>query len=104
MASADVAIGRRGPSRTRRLRRGYSRYWFAYAMLAPVAFVLLLLVILPLFKGIQASFTNVSATTSGTRFDPVTLKEVPLAPKSVGLDNYPSVLRSAEFHHTLVWT
>jgi arabinogalactan oligomer/maltooligosaccharide transport system permease protein len=63
-----------------------------------------LLVALPLVEGVRASFTNVSATTSGTRFDPVTLKDVPLAPRSVGLDNYSSVLRSAEFHRTVVWT
>jgi arabinogalactan oligomer/maltooligosaccharide transport system permease protein len=110
MATAEAAaLGRqRKPSRARRLRRGYGRYWFAYAMLIPVGLVMAVLVLYPLVSGIHASFTNVSPQTSGTRFDPVRLKDVPVSPKWIGLDNYTAVLRSAEFHRvflfTLVWT
>src|SRR6266498_2277731 len=57
-ASAPLARRRRGPSFRTRLRLSWQQWWFAYAMLVPVALVMGVLVFYPLVRGILFSFTD----------------------------------------------
>jgi arabinogalactan oligomer/maltooligosaccharide transport system permease protein len=82
-------------------RRGFSRWWFAYAMLLPVAVVMGVLVFYPLVRGILLSFTDADRFSIGSKF-------VPSSYHYIGVDNYTDVLTSSEFRRvagfTFVWT
>lgn len=67
----------------------YRQWWFAYAMLAPVAIVVGVLVLYPLAEGLILSFTDATAANSGDVRNPPSFQ-------FVGLDNYLSVLSGAE--------
>lgn len=92
---------RGGPSRGERLRRSFDRYWFAYAMLAPVFIVMGVLVFYPLVQGIYLSFTNADELNFGG-------KDIPSTYEWIGLDNYKTIFTSAEFKSvawfTVIWT
>jgi arabinogalactan oligomer / maltooligosaccharide transport system permease protein len=94
---------RRGgpPSFAGRVRRSFAQWWFAYAMLIPVFVVMGVLVFYPLARGIYLSFTNADQFTIGG-------KDIPATYTRVGLDNYETILKSAEFKSvawfTVVWT
>lgn len=101
LATSRPAAGRsRGPWRSR-MRRTWERYWFAYAMLAPVMIVMLVLVFYPLARGIWLSFTDANQYTLGSAF-------MPPSYQWIGFDNYIEVLTSKEFRSVLqftaVWT
>jgi arabinogalactan oligomer / maltooligosaccharide transport system permease protein len=88
-----------------RLRRSWDKYWYAYAMVAPVVIVLGGLIIYPLVRGVLLSLTNATTRNIGNpRFNR------PGTYKSVGLDNYSNVLsnQDGQFYkvlvRTLVWT
>ncbi|EFF90676.1 MULTISPECIES: carbohydrate ABC transporter permease [Streptomyces] len=91
------------PARVSALRRSWDKYWYAWAMVAPVAVVITVLVLYPLGYGFYQSLTNANesnvATTIGAFHRPATYD-------FVGLDNYWHVLSGADgdFYPRLVWT
>jgi arabinogalactan oligomer/maltooligosaccharide transport system permease protein len=93
--------GRGGPSIGRRLRLGFGRWWFAYAMLTPVFVVMALLVLYPLIRGVYYSFTDANQYNALNPLQPSTYKWT-------GIDNYTQILKSQEFRSVLgftaVWT
>jgi arabinogalactan oligomer / maltooligosaccharide transport system permease protein len=86
-----------------RIRRFFHVHWYAYAMLLPVAVVMLLLVGYPLARGVFLSFTDANARNVGNRF-------LPPSYEVVGLENYADLLtgREGNFYpvlaRTVVWT
>jgi arabinogalactan oligomer/maltooligosaccharide transport system permease protein len=94
------------PGRPRsRLRRSWDKYWYAYAMVAPVVVVLGGLIIYPLIRGVILSLTNATTRNIGNpRFGR------PGTYHGVGLDNYTNALsnQDGQFYkvlvRTLVWT
>ncbi|MEU2742506.1 sugar ABC transporter permease [Streptomyces sp. NPDC007095] len=91
------------PPRVSALRRSWDKYWYAWAMVTPVAIVLTVLVLYPLGYGIYQSLTDANesnvASTIGAFHRPATYK-------FVGLDNYWHVLSGADsdFYPRLLWT
>lgn len=100
-ARAETPPGRR-PGR---LRRSWDKYWYAYAMVAPVVAVLSVLIVYPLIRGIVLSFTNANGRNIG---NPRLGR--PSTYRNVGLDNYQNILsnQDGQFYkvlvRTLVWT
>lgn len=91
----------RGPSLSRRIRRGWDRWWFAYAMLLPVVVVMGVLVFYPLARGIAFSFTNADRYTIGGQ-------DIPSSYAYTGLENYEALDDDPNFWSVLsftgVWT
>jgi arabinogalactan oligomer/maltooligosaccharide transport system permease protein len=99
-----------------RLRRGWEKHWYAWAMVAPVVLVLAGLVLYPLVRGVYLSFTNATEANqvaencvrsiTGT----VACTRNPNAAHFIGLDNYQRVLSGqvGQFWQwlgiTLLWT
>jgi arabinogalactan oligomer/maltooligosaccharide transport system permease protein len=77
------------------------QWWFAYAMLAPVAIVMGLLVFYPLVRGIMLSFTDADRFSIGNKFVPATYHYI-------GLRNYKDILTSSDFRRvaefSVIWT
>jgi arabinogalactan oligomer/maltooligosaccharide transport system permease protein len=97
-----VARGRRGArGPLGAARRGFHQWWFAYAMLAPVAIVMGLLVFYPLVRGIMLSFTDADRFSIGNKFVPATYHYI-------GLRNYKDILTSSDFRRvaefSVIWT
>jgi arabinogalactan oligomer/maltooligosaccharide transport system permease protein len=96
------------PDRNRRpsrLRRSWDKYWYAYAMVAPVVIVLGALIFYPLVRGVLLSLTNATNRNIGNpRFNR------PGTYRNIGLDNYTNILsnQDGQFYkvlvRTLVWT
>jgi arabinogalactan oligomer/maltooligosaccharide transport system permease protein len=90
-----------GPSVGQRVRQGYNRWWFAYAMLVPVFVVMGALVFYPLVRGILFSFTDADRFNIGNKFIPSTYHYI-------GVRNFKDILRSSDFRSVLgftaVWT
>ncbi|MFG3016868.1 carbohydrate ABC transporter permease [Streptomyces cinerochromogenes] len=100
----ETARGRRRAHRTPgTVKRAWDKYWYAWAMVAPVAIVITLLVLYPLGYGFYQSLTNATesnvATTIGAFHRPATYD-------FVGLDNYWHILSGADgdFYPRLWWT
>ena len=99
-----------------RLRRHWDRYWFAWAMVAPVVVVLGVLVFYPLARGVYLSFTNTTEANQNAEIciRSITGAEVcepnPDVARFVGLETYTRVLTGeiGEFWHqfmiTMIWT
>ncbi|MGW0880379.1 carbohydrate ABC transporter permease [Streptomyces sp. NPDC002671] len=91
------------PARVSALRRSWEKYWYAWAMVTPVAIVIGVLVLYPLGYGFYQSLTDANeanvATTIGAFHRPATYK-------FVGFDNYWHILSGADgdFYPRLVWT
>ena len=104
---------RRRPSR---LRRSWDKYWYAWAMVAPVVIVLLVLIFYPLARGIFLSFTNLTEANQLTEIvHQVDHRGEDCRPNPngwtfVGLDNYVDVLSGEVgefwpwFTITVIWT
>ncbi len=108
MSVSDQALEPAVSQRTRRargpfgrLRRGFHQWWFAYAMLAPVAVVMGVLVFYPLVRGIMLSFTDADRFSIGNKY-------VPSSYAYVGLKNYKDILTSEDFRSvaefSVIWT
>lgn len=88
-----------------RLRRSWDKYWYAYAMVAPVVAVLGVLIFYPLVRGIFLSLTNATTRNSG---NPAAGR--PPTYHTVGPDNYANILtgKEGQFYEvlvrTLIWT
>ena len=99
-----------------RLRRGFDKHWYAYAMVIPTVLVLGVLVLYPLVQGVYQSFTNLNEANAQSEIctkvlgGAETCKPNPQAAKFVGVDNYVDVLSGnvghfwLQFTNTLVWT
>jgi arabinogalactan oligomer/maltooligosaccharide transport system permease protein len=99
-----------------RLRRGFDKHWYAYAMVIPTVFVLGVLVLFPLVQGVYQSFTNLNESNQKSEIctkvlgGAETCQPNPNQAEFVGLDNYVSVLTGEvghfwlQFTNTLVWT
>ena len=104
------------PHRLRRLRHGWEKHWYAWAMVAPVVFVLAVLILYPLGRGLYLSFTNATEANQLAEncVRSITGTEVctpnPNAARFVGTENYQNVLSGqvGEFWQwlgtTLLWT
>ena len=87
------------------LKRSWDKYWYAWAFIAPVVIVMVVIILWPLIQGIFLSFTDASeknvAQVIGGR-------EIPATYDIVGLKNYVDVLTSSTFWiifaRTVVWT
>jgi ABC-type sugar transport system permease subunit len=99
--SAPSARRRRGPGLRARIRLGFHQWWFAYAMLLPVAVVMGLLVFYPLVRGILFGFTDANAFNIGNRY-------IPSSYHYIGIRNFREILGSSQFRSVLgftaVWT
>lgn len=103
-------------TRTARLKQGFDRHWYAYAMVIPTVLVLGVLVIYPLFQGIYQSFTDLNESNQRAEIctkvlgGAETCRPNPNRAEFVGIDNYVSVLSGEvgdfwlQFGNTLVWT
>ncbi len=96
---------RRGPFA--RMKQSYDRYWYAWAMSAPVVLVLGLVVLYPLGRGVYLSLTNATSLNVGRT---IGMNHIPDTYSWVGLHNYEQILSGADHEFwphvgwTLVWT
>ncbi|MFD8479842.1 carbohydrate ABC transporter permease [Kitasatospora sp. NPDC059673] len=92
-----------------RIRLSYSKYWYAYAMVAPVVIVLGVLVGYPLVRGFYLTLTNATSLNVGRQ---IGVNHIPDSFDFVGLDNYADVLWGptaydrfwSHFIWTVIWT
>ena len=99
-----------------RLRRGFDKHWYAYAMVIPTVLVLGALVFYPLVRGVFQSFTNLNEANQQAEVctkvlgGAETCKPNPNQAEFVGLDNYVDILTGEvgsfwlQFVNTIVWT
>ncbi len=87
----------------RALKRSWDRHWYGWAMVAPVAVVIAVLVLYPLGYGAYLSLTNANETNVAKD---IGVNHVPATFHFVGLDNYWHVLSGTdgEFYARLEWT
>ncbi|MFC4120835.1 carbohydrate ABC transporter permease [Nonomuraea zeae] len=102
-AAGESARGRSGRRHDRpgRLRRSAARHWYAWAMIAPVAVVMLVLIGWPLARGVYLSLTDATEANIGRT---IGVNVIPASYEFVGLDNYLQILTSGLFWDKLVWT
>ncbi len=101
--------GGRRPGPLQRLRRGYQKYWYAYAMIAPVVVVLGVLVGYPLVRGFYLTLTDANSLNSART---IGVNHIDATYTFVGLDNYKDILFGptaydrfwSHFLWTVVWT
>jgi arabinogalactan oligomer/maltooligosaccharide transport system permease protein len=100
---ADKQRERRAKSGSGAIRRSFDKYWYAYAMAAPVAVVLVVLVGYPFAWGMYLSLTNATEANMGRD---IGVNHIPATYKFVGLDNFTNILSGADghFYSTLSWT
>ncbi|MFD9129881.1 carbohydrate ABC transporter permease [Kitasatospora sp. NPDC059571] len=97
------------PGIVQRLKLSYSKYWYAYAMIAPVVLVLGTLVGYPLGKGVYYTLTDANSLNVGRQ---IGVNHIPDSFKFVGLHNYADILWGpgsydrfwSHFIWTIVWT
>ena len=91
--------------RRRRVSAGrlLQRYWYGWAMVAPIVLVLALLVVYPLGKGLWLSMTNATELNSARN---IGANHIKATYHGVGWDNYVNVLSGEDgnFYPRLVWT
>ncbi|UBU17591.1 carbohydrate ABC transporter permease [Nonomuraea gerenzanensis] len=94
---------RRGRRRERPgpLRRSLGTHWYAWAMVAPVIAVMLVLIGWPLARGVYLSLTDATEANIGRT---IGVNVIPATYEFVGLENYVRILTSAVFWDKLVWT
>ncbi|MEV0389083.1 sugar ABC transporter permease [Nonomuraea sp. NPDC050643] len=98
-AAGDSARGSRHDKR--RQRRSMSTHWYAWAMIAPVLVVMLVLIGWPLARGIYLSLTDATEANIGRT---IGVNVIPSTYEFVGLDNYLQILTSSLFWDKLLWT
>ncbi|MDT0461535.1 carbohydrate ABC transporter permease [Streptomyces gibsoniae] len=111
----DRATGkRRGdrgprPGLGQRIRNGYQKYWYAYAMTAPVVVVLAVIVGYPLIRGFYLTLTDANSLNSART---IGVNHIAATYKFIGFDNYKDILFGplsydrfwSHFLWTVVWT
>jgi arabinogalactan oligomer/maltooligosaccharide transport system permease protein len=109
-AAAKPGGGRgRGPGPLQRLKNGYQKYWYAYAMIAPVVVVLGVLVGYPLVRGFYLTLTDADSLNSART---IGVNHIDATYRFIGLGNYKDVLFGplsydrfwSHFIWTVVWT
>ena len=102
-----------GPSRrpglVTRLKNGYQKHWYAYAMIAPVVVVLAVIVLYPLVRGFYLTLTDANSLNSART---IGVNHIDATYKFIGLDNYADILWGptaydrfwSHFIWTIVWT
>ena len=85
------------------LKRSWDKYWYAWAMVAPVVIVIGVLVMYPLGYGTYLSFTNANERNVAQNIGPI---HIPASYTFVGLHNYWQILSGQEgdFYPRLEWT
>ncbi|MEV8097072.1 sugar ABC transporter permease [Kitasatospora sp. NPDC085879] len=97
------------PGLVQRLKLSYSKYWYAYAMIAPVVIVLGVLVGYPLVRGVYLTLTDATSLNTGRQ---IGVNHIPDSFNFVGLHNYADVLWGpgsydrfwSHFVWTIAWT
>ncbi|TDE31003.1 sugar ABC transporter permease [Nonomuraea mesophila] len=84
-----------------RLRRALSAHWYAWAMIAPVVVVMLVLIGWPLARGVYLSLTDATEANMGRT---IGVNVIPSTYEFVGLDNYLQILTSGLFWDKVLWT
>jgi arabinogalactan oligomer/maltooligosaccharide transport system permease protein len=111
----DRATGKRRGDRAprpglgQRIRHGYQKYWYAYAMIAPVVLVLAGIVAYPLIRGVYLTFTDANSLNSART---IGVNHIAATYKFIGLGNYKDILFGplsydrfwSHFLWTVVWT
>ncbi|MFJ9420988.1 carbohydrate ABC transporter permease [Streptomyces sp. NPDC101249] len=111
----DRATGKRHGDRAprpglgHRLRHGYRKHWYAYAMITPVAVVLGVLVLYPLLYGLYLTLTDANSLNTART---IGVNHIDATYKFIGLDNYRDILFGAtaydrfwsHFLWTIAWT
>ncbi|MEU6607602.1 sugar ABC transporter permease [Streptomyces shenzhenensis] len=111
----DRATGKRHGDRAprpglgQRLKHGYQKHWYAYAMIAPVAVVLGVLVLYPLVYGLYLTLTDADSLNTART---IGVNHIAATYEFIGLDNYKDVLFGptaydrfwSHFLWTIVWT
>ncbi|WP_374204039.1 carbohydrate ABC transporter permease [Streptomyces sp. HPF1205] len=92
---------RRGPLPS--IRRSWDKYWYAWAMVAPVVIVIAVLVLYPLGYGVYLSFTNANEANVAKNIGAF---HVGATYHFVGLHNYWQILsgKDGDFYPRLEWT
>ncbi|MFE1953375.1 MULTISPECIES: carbohydrate ABC transporter permease [Streptomyces] len=97
------------PGPIRRLKDSYRKYWYAYAMIAPVVVVLGVLVGYPLARGFYLTLTDANSLNSART---IGVNHIDATYQFIGLDNYADILWGpasydrfwSHFIWTVVWT
>ncbi|WP_354639115.1 carbohydrate ABC transporter permease [Kitasatospora camelliae] len=97
------------PGLVERAKLSFSKYWYAYAMIAPVVVVLGVLVGYPLVQGVYYTLTDANSLNVGRQ---IGVNRIPDSYHVVGLHNYADVLWGpgsydrfwSHFIWTIVWT
>ncbi|MFF4757362.1 carbohydrate ABC transporter permease [Streptomyces sp. NPDC001292] len=111
----DRATGRRRGDRAprpglgQRLKNGFHKYWYAYAMIAPVVVVLGGIVGYPLVRGFYLTLTDANSLNSART---IGVNHIEATYKFIGLDNYQDILFGptsydrfwSHFLWTVFWT
>ncbi|MGW5426095.1 carbohydrate ABC transporter permease [Streptomyces sp. NPDC004059] len=111
----DRATGKRRGDRAprpglgQRIKNGYQRYWYAYAMIAPVVVVLAVIVGYPLLRGVYLTLTDANSLNSSRT---IGVNHIPASYKFIGFGNYKDILFGplsydrfwSHFLWTVVWT
>ncbi|MEU6004847.1 sugar ABC transporter permease [Streptomyces sp. NPDC047453] len=111
----DRATGRRRGDRAprpglgQRLRNGFQKHWYAYAMIAPVVLVLGGIVGYPLVRGFYLTLTDANSLNSART---IGVNHIEATYKFIGLDNYQDILFGptsydrfwSHFLWTVFWT
>ncbi|NBF00198.1 sugar ABC transporter permease [Nonomuraea sp. KC401] len=101
-AAGESARGRsRRHDSPGRLRRALSSHWYAWAMIAPVVVVMLVLIGWPLARGVYLSLTDATEANMGRT---IGVNVIPSTYEFVGLDNYLQILTSGLFWDKVLWT
>ncbi|TDD03151.1 sugar ABC transporter permease [Nonomuraea deserti] len=101
-AAGESARGRsRRHDSPGRLRRALSAHWYAWAMIAPVVVVMLVLIGWPLARGVYLSLTDATEANMGRT---IGVNVIPSTYEFVGLDNYLQILTSSVFWDKVLWT
>ncbi|MGX4692558.1 carbohydrate ABC transporter permease [Streptomyces sp. JNUCC 63] len=111
----DRATGRRRGDRAprpglgQRLKNGFHKHWYAYAMIAPVVVVLGVIVGYPLVRGSYLTLTDANSLNSART---IGVNHIEATYRFIGLDNYKDILFGptaydrfwSHFLWTVFWT
>ncbi|WP_330457503.1 sugar ABC transporter permease [Streptomyces sp. NBC_00820] len=97
------------PGLVQRIKNGYQKHWYAYAMIAPVVAVLGAIVAYPLVRGLYLTLTDANSLNSART---IGVNHIDATYKFIGLDNYKDILFGplsydrfwSHFLWTVVWT
>ncbi|MEU4094029.1 sugar ABC transporter permease [Streptomyces sp. NPDC026673] len=97
------------PGPIKRLKRSYQKYWYAYAMIAPVVVVLGVLVGYPLAQGFYLTLTDANSLNSART---IGVNHIDATYEFIGLHNYADILWGptaydrfwSHFIWTVIWT